>query len=301
MSKITLGEAIAIFLSRYRASSAASYKSQLVSLGNDYLSFKRPLESISPLELIKFMASVEARPEVNSPATYNKYVKTLRTFFNWAVKTQLIETSPATALSKRPTRASVPKSKAMTETALNKLLSFYTKWLEVNDDPRPLALIQFLADTGCRIGGAADLTRDRLQLDQPVSIIEGEQLYQVELFEKGRPDPNLYYFSQSTARVLSDWLTHHDGPHVFSVDGRFSNANTLARRFRKWCIRAGAGSWGPHSLRHRKAHIAAQNLPLSIAARLLNDTETVFLQYYAPKDTNYIRAGAAELLSIREP
>lgn len=294
-----LGDAIELFLSQYKQSSAISYGSQLNDLGKSYLSFERELSQISSLDLIRYMGIVDNRPQVQSPVTYNKYVKTFRTFFNWCVKLELIETSPAAALKKKSTRDSVPKSKAMPPATLSRLITFYEAWEKVHDDPRPLALIRFLADTGCRIGGAAGLTRDRLLLDKPISK-DGQDIYRVLLFEKGREEPNIYYFSSETAKVLRRWVLHHSGENIFSQKGTGIKANNLARQFRRWTVRAKCGSWGPHSLRHAKGHHAAQHLPLSVAAKILNDSEEIFIKYYAPKEEKFVQDGAAILFAEKE-
>jgi len=296
MNNHSLGDCIELFLSQYSTSSAASYKSPLMDLGTRFLSLERDLSTISSIDLIKYMGVVDERPQVKSPATYNKYVKTLRTFFNWCVKLNLIEDSPAKAIKKKSIRESIPKSKAMPEATLFRLITFYEQWEKVNNDPRPLALIRFLADTGCRIGGAAGLSRDRLLLDKPI-IQNNQKIYRVLLFEKGRPEPNIYYFGEDTAKVLRRWLLHHAGENVFSINGKGIKANNLARRFRIWCQRADCGSWGPHSLRHAKGHKAARNLPLSVAAGLLNDSEEIFIKFYAPKEEKFIQEGAALLLA----
>ena len=291
-----LGDAIDLFLSQYKESSAISYGSQLKDLGKSYLSFERKLGTIDSLDLIRYMGIVDSRPQIQSPVTYNKYVKTFRTFFNWCVKLELIDASPAKALKKKSIRESVPKSKAMPPSTLSRLLTFYDNWEKVNDDPRPLALFRFLSDTGCRIGGAAGLTRDRLILDKPISQ-DGQDIYRVLLFEKGREEPNIYYFSTETAKTLRRWVLRHSGENIFSQNGTGIKANNLARQFRRWTVRAGCGSWGPHSLRHAKGHHAARHLPLSIAAKILNDSEEIFIKYYAPKEDRFVQEGAAVLFA----
>lgn len=292
---MTLAEASELFLSQYKKSSRISYGSQLIDLCRFYPDDKTVI-SITAIELVHYMASVDKRPEVQSPVTYNKYVKVMRTFFNWCVKMDLIDKSPAKPLKIKNTRHTVPRSKAMPEAVLYRILDFAEKWEVENADPRPLALFRFLSDTGCRAGGAATLTRDRLKLNEPIRL-QGETIYMVLLFEKGRPEPNTYYFSEETAKVLRRLLLKQSGQFVFGRNGDSILSNSLQHYFRKFCKRAKCGNWGPHSLRHAKGHAAAKEFPLSVAAKLLNDTEQVFVQYYSPKEDRFIQGAAAELFA----
>ena len=297
MSATNLGDAIELFLSQYDSThSRASYNSVLNNLCTKFLSPERDLSTIEPINLVQYMAYTDKRPEIKSPSTYNKYVKSLRTFFNWCIKMGLIETSPASAIKSRAVRSSVPRSKAMPEGVLSRMIEYAIAWEKINNDARPLALIRFLADTGCRIGGAAGLTRDRIFLNDPVSL-EGKRIYKCFLFEKGRQDPNTYYFSEETARAVRRCLLQHQGMVVFSSEGQKIKGNNLASYFRRIGKRADCGSWGPHSLRHAKGHKLSENFPLSVASRLLNNTEKTFIKYYSPKEDKYLQEAAAHLLT----
>ena len=276
--------------------SRITYGSNLSDLCN-YISDDMPIESITSLDLIRYMADVDSRDEIQSPVTYNKYIKVLRTFFNWCVKMDLIEKSPAKVLKVKNARHSVPKVKAMPDGVLYRLIDAAEEREREDNDPRPLALILFLSDTGCRIGGAATLTRDRLKLNDPIVVRNHQRIYTVQLFEKGREEPNIYYFSEETAKVLRRWLINHSGPYVFGNNGQSIEANNLARYFRRFGKGVGCGSWGPHSLRHRKGHQAAKQFPLSIGAKLLNNSEEVFVKYYMPKQNQFVQEAAAQLFS----
>lgn len=291
-----LGDAIELFLSQYTTYSRSSYNSVLNNLMTKFLSPERELSTIEPVNLVQYMAFTDKREEIKSPSTYNKYVKTLRTFFNWCVKMGLIRSSPAGAIKNRAVRGSVPRSKAMPDGVLSRLIEYTIAWEKANHDARPQALVRFLADTGCRIGGAASLTRDRILLNEP-TVIEGNRLYRTFLFEKGRKEPNIYYFSEDTAKVIRRCLLQHQGMIVFSSEGQKIKGNNLASYFRRIGKRAECGSWGPHSLRHRKGHKLSEEFPLSVGSRLLNNTEKTFNKYYQPKDDKYLQEAAAHILS----
>lgn len=295
-----LGDAIDLFLGQYTTGSKASYKSVLKYLSTKFFSPNRPLNTIEPVNLVQFIAHVDARPEIKSPASYNKYVQTTSTFFNWCVKMELLDKSPAKMLRKRSLRGSVPTSKAMPRKKIARLIEYAGDWEKVKYDPRPLALVRFLADTGCRIGGAATMTREQLFLDSP-AILDGSKVYKAELYEKGRPDPNTYYFGIETAIVLRRLLLSHSGDIVFGYKGRSTNGNNLAAYFRKIGKRAGIGSWGPHSLRHAKGHALAEQFPASVGSRVLNNSEKIFVLHYSPKDDEYVQSAASQLFHTNKP
>lgn len=289
-----LEDAIEAFLSQYKKSSRQTYESVLKYLSTQFFSGNRKINTIESVNMIQFMASVDARPEIKSPASYNKYVSTVNIFFNWCVKMDLLMKNPAKMLKKRPERGSIPVSKAMPLKKVYRLINHAGDWEKAHFDPRPLALTLFLFDTGCRIGGAAGLTRDHLFLDR-YDLIDGCKVYQAHLFEKGNADPNIYYFGIDTAVVLRRLLLTHTGKVVFGYKGRSTNGNNLGAYFRKCGKRAKIGNWGPHSMRHAKGHRLAEKYPASAGSRVLNNSEKVFVSYYSPKDDEYIKRIASTL------
>lgn len=293
-----LSEAIELFLAQYKPSSQRTYRQPLTDFMNTFVAPSRQLETITKVDCVGYMNAVWAREEISSPVTYNKYVITLRTFFNWCINMDLIEKSPALAIKKKSTRGTIPKVKAMSRAKIDKLLSWCKMYAQVggHNPLRPLALISFLVDTGCRIGGVAGLTRDNIVLD---SGFKHKQVttYVARLYEKNSPhDANIYYFTESTANIIREYLLSHQGEYVFSSDGSKISAPAYSDYFRDKCIKAGIGSWGPHSLRHAKGYHGADNLPPELAARVLNISQEVYQRSYTQKHPQFVREAAALLL-----
>lgn len=269
---ITLSESVAVFLGEHKKSTRKSYQYVLWDF-ESYTGPARPVADISALDIIRYAQHLDARATIKSPATYNKYVKTLRTFCNWCVRMKFLEETPALAIKQKKTSRRIPKDKSFPDAALARLLDF-TKW-----DARADALVRFLADTGCRIGGAAGLRVSDVDIEQRRAIVT----------EKGKTDPRPVFFGDACARALTVWLLKRDhsrGDYVFSSDGHRMGNDHLAQYFRRLCERAGIGSYGPHSLRHRKGHqMADSRVAPSIAAKALGHEDvSITLNYYYPQD-----------------
>ncbi len=267
-----LQAAIDLWLGECKPSTAKSYKYVMRSFAA-YVGPARPLTEVTPVDCIKYLQTISERESIHSPATFNKYTKTLRTFFNWCVKINLLNESPARATKRKKQSQSIPKDKAMPDNALNQLLD-YCKW-----DTRADAYIRFLADTGCRVGGAANLTIDDVDIERKTARV----------MEKGKVEHRPVFFGDACARAMRRWLLerpHIGGKYVFSIDGHKMTHAALSQYFRRLCKKAKIGSYGPHSLRHRKGHqMADQRIAPSIAAQALgHESVSITLNYYYPKD-----------------
>lgn len=268
---LTLARAIELFLSQQIETTRRSYLYVMRDF-EAYTGPARPLNAITTEHLLEYGAYVRQKPRVKSPATVNKYVKTLRTFFNWLVKLGYIERSPAVGLKrlKAPRR---DHSKAMTDSELSRLLN-YAQW-----EPRYNALVRFLADTGARIGGAAGLTVDLLDLDAQRATV-------TEKGNKTRP----VFFGEACRAALEVWLQERNpdaGPYVFTKHGKPIKSDNLGQLFKRICHKAGLkGHTGPHSLRHRLGHkMADSRVAPSVAAQALgHESVQTTLEYYYPQD-----------------
>lgn len=283
---MSLGEAVELFLGEQIASTRKSYQYVLRDLLG-HLGPANLLTEIEPAQIIRFGQKVRERPAVKSPFTYNKSVKTVRTFFNWCIKIgYLSPPSPANGLKYLTSAKGVRREKAMPDDQLKQLMDF-AKW-----DKRAYALVLFLSDTGCRVSGAARLKWADIDLS----------VRQASTVEKGKP-PHLVYFNQECAIAISMWQIHQRGKaakipeYVFSAKGTFMEPDSLGDYFKRLCERAQLDkNWGPHSLRHRKGWQGSdQRIAAPIIAEILGNTLEVTLANYFPKDETRVRAAVEEL------
>jgi len=282
MSSLTLGKAIDLFLKEHIPTTQKAYGYTLRGM-RDFVGPARPLAKVKPEDLIEYMQSVREREGVKSPATVNKHVKTVRTFFNWCSKAGLLTgTSPAAGLRRQKQKKAVGREKAMPEGVYAEVLAY------ARFTPRYLALVLFLGDTGCRIGGAAGLRWDDVNLEGRVAMV-------TEKGEKTRP----VFFGCEAAAALARWREQHRGGdgYVFQVDGQQMTSNSLGQLFERICQRAGVGTWGPHSLRHRKGHqLADSHVAPSLAAKALGHSSPVTtMEYYYPEDWERVQAEMEKL------
>lgn len=272
-----LQRAVTLFLGEQIPSTRRSYHYVLKAMLN-YIGHTRDLESIKSDDLIEHMQKIRARPEIKSPATVNKHVKTIRTFFNWCVKSNLMKPpSPGDALKRQRQSKFVERDKAMSDYLYEQLLE-YARWT-----PRYLALILFLGDTGCRIGGAAGLQWSDIDFEHRIATVT----------EKGEKSRKVF-FGLECSKALLRWrqqVTFKRGDYVFQKDGSRMKNDSLGQLFEKCCQRAQIGQWGPHSLRHRKGHqFADAKVAPTIAAQALGHASpTTTLESYYPHDWDRVQ------------
>lgn len=162
---LTLKNAILLFLGEHIPTTRKTYNYNLQDL-IAYIGEARPLNEVSAEDLIRFSQYFRNKPGVKSPRTYNKCVKTVRTFFNWCIKTGLIEPpSPAKAVKTLRHTVTIARDKAMPDSVYAQLVDF------ASGDARAYALVLFLGDGGGRIGGAAGLKWEDIDFNQKLSLI----------------------------------------------------------------------------------------------------------------------------------
>jgi integrase/recombinase XerD len=202
---------------------------------------------------------------------------------------QLLQPPPPSA-GLKPLRRSpaVERQKAMPDNVYEKLLD-YAKWR-----PREHALVLFLGDSGCRIGGAAGLRW---------SDIDFENM-RAQVTEKGAKT-RYVFFGEECARALEGWRKIHLQPidgYVFQKHGHRMKNDSLGDFFERVCARAKVGTWGPHSLRHRKGfQFSDQRISVSVAATALgHESKSTTYNHYYPDDLDRAQAAIMEL-SHKQP
>lgn len=175
-----------------------------------------------------------------SPATRQGYVRATKTFFRWLVTEGCLEKNPSDKVKLPRVPNGLPKGVEPQD--LKALLD-----ATGGDEPaqkRDRALLLFLADTGCRVGGAVGIKRGDLDLDERVAVV-------VEKGSKSR----MVVFTQMTGAAIREWLdvcpvdTAWLFPNLKNGDQlKSSGVNHVLQRLRD---RAGIeGKCNPHAFRH---------------------------------------------------
>lgn len=214
-----------------------------------------------------------SKPAANSglsTPTINGHIRCLRRFFKWLVEEDIISNSPASKIKVKRGSGQPPKAISPPN---------FTRLLKATDQPRDRALLLFLADTGCRIGGAASLTTDRLDLDARRAFVN----------EKGNKW-RYVFFGHITSGALGEWLGERplirhqrvfcarNAPYApLSESGIYQAIQRLAEKANI------NGRWNPHSFRHAAARgWLEQGLDLSTVSQLLGHANVgVTADFYA--------------------
>lgn len=277
-AKLTLERAIDLFLKEHISTTARTYNYTLRGM-KDYIGPSRPLAKVEPSDVIEYVQSIKERETVKSSATINKHIKTIRTFFNWCLKSGLLTgINPALGLRRQRQQTAISREKAMPEAVYEEVLA-YARWT-----PRYHALVLFLGDTGCRIGGAAGLRWSDVDFETRTAVV-------TEKMEKTRP----VFFGGEAAAALRRWKQQHTGTrgdYVFQRDGQQMTNGSLGQLFERICRRAVGKGWGPHSLRHRKGHqLADSRVAPSLASKALGHSNVMTtLAFYYPEDWERVQA-----------
>jgi site-specific recombinase XerD len=126
-----------------------------------------------------------------SPASVAGYVRAAKRLFNFLHQEELIPTNPARRIKGAKPKRGEPKG--ISREDLRRLLR-----ATAGDEPNQIrnhALITFLADTGCRVGGLVGLRIADLDLDAKTALV----------VEKGEK-PRRIFFSELTRAALQRWL-----------------------------------------------------------------------------------------------
>lgn len=123
-------------------------------------------------------------------------------------------------------------------------------------DIRDYALVCFLADTGCRVGGAAGLRLSDLKLDQGRALVR-------EKGRGGKRKARHVYLKERTVNVLQSWLSvrpREKGDAVFvGAQGPLTESG-IYQVLKRLASKAGVdGHHNPHSFRHGWARGALRN------------------------------------------
>lgn len=265
-----LERAIRLFLSEYIPTTQVSYRQPLQQMAG-WIGAQKDVAQVRVSDLQEYMAHCK-ETKGWKPATVGKHIKTLKVFFNWAVKSQYIEKSPAAVLKNVKLAKRKDRAKAMTDHELATLLEMKA------DAPRDYALLLWLADTGARAGGTAGLRWRDVNLDTMTAIIT----------EKGNKERRVP-FGERCAKALLYWYRHRPesaGEYVFSRSARKMDPHTISQMLRRACKDAGLRTLSSHSLRHRKCHqLSDAGVSPTIAAVLTgHENPQVLIDSYYPHD-----------------
>lgn len=278
-----LDRAIELYLSVHQGMiSTKTMRIYMQSLGvlKDYLG-DRDAESISIDDLRAYRTALFDRNErytsnTSRPRekgglsvwTIHGHIRVARQFFRWLSDEGKIGMNPAARLE-LPSLGDEPP-KGISESDLRKMFEC------ASASARDFAILMFLADTGCRIGGAAGLELSDLDFEKRRAIVR-------EKGRNARAKVRAVFFKQTTADALNVWLTERSQlpksratNRVFVGRKGALTADGIYEIVVRIGERAGVtGRFNPHSFRHGFARaLLERGLDLGRVSKMLGHSDT---------------------------
>ncbi len=206
------------------------------------------------------------------PITVNGYLNIWKAFFAWCQKRQYVKRSPAADLVRIKVAKIPADEKAVPQNDLLKLLEY----LRVTS-ARNFAMVMFLADTGCRVGGLLSMRWSRIGDGTAHLVEKGSELVQVK-------------FGEHTAAALLAWRERQ----AIQTDVVWTGKGTGAKGISRQGVEALFRSWSehlhlsrrctPHDIRHGVGHAWAKaGMPhLATQAKLNHKSVRTTLENYYP-------------------
>jgi integrase/recombinase XerC len=250
---------------------------------SEFLGPERALEDISIDDLRRWLDKISTAPKKSrrkvsdlkpkklSVRTIHRDVRQIKTFFKWCVEEGHLDVSPALRL-KPPKLPRGEPPKAVSDVDRDRMID-----LAREESIRDLAIVLFLAETGCRVGGLVDLRFGDLDLDELEAIVR----------EKGKKARKVH-FGEATAQALRAWLVTRPREkwEDFVFVGRRGPLTTsgVYRVLERLAKASGVeGRYNPHSFRHALARRLLKNrADLGTVAEILGHYDpTVTHEFYA--------------------
>lgn len=196
------------------------------------------------------------------PATINRYLISLKRYFEWATSTARLKRDPARSM--KPVDQIPQAPRHLSDKEEGDLVAA----VEQEGKPRDRALIVLMLHTGLRVGEICALTWEDVTLQERSGLLKvwgkGQKYREVPLNVTAR-------------RVLAEyqnWLVQQDKDlkgYVFISQrtGQCLTPRGLRFMLDKYARRAGVEDLGPHDLRHRFGYRMAEKVPLHRLAQIM--------------------------------
>lgn len=238
------------------------------------------IDAITPSWIRQYLVGLQDRPAryINAPqkpqqpgglskASVAAHDRALHAFWGWCSREYGIP-DPMTNIRRRKAPPPAPKAIRPAD---------FVRLFNAADCERDRAILVFLADTGCRLGGLLTLTLENLYLDEHRALVR----------EKGENTRSVV-FTTFTAQLIRQWLSVRQSPTEYV----FCSLNTgdqltdsgVAQLLIRLKRRAGvSGRCNPHSFRHNFAREYLRNGGdlATLAALMGHKTISTTAAYYA--------------------
>ena len=255
-----------------------SYKRDLSSFFSFLKEKKDSWEEIQDHQVREFIAS-ERRRGLN-PRSLQRMLSSIRSFFNYLLDEEIIDTNPATDISSPKSAQLLPK--ALDTDLVKRLLDFKPQGdLEIRDK----AMFELLYSSGLRLSELCSLDLDGISIKERSCRVVG----------KGNKTRDLP-IGEKAIQGLRDWLLVRKKISVDSNKALFLNKNgkrlstrSVQLRLERLSKKRGLPMVNPHMLRHSFAsHILESSGDLRAVQEMLGHSDIGTTQIYTKLDFQHL-------------
>lgn len=232
------------------------------------------LGHVKPEGIDKWVADMRKREL--SPVTIRNRVGDTRSFFRFCVERRYMEHSPVAHL--RIKKVKILTAKNVSSGDLQKMVNLARE----TNRKRDLAILLFIAETGCRAGETARLESGNLDLANYQALV------------KGKVGERYVCFGLAAKTALLEWLQVHPCPGEYVFVNRFGEPirpDTIYQAFKRLACEAGIkGRFNPHGIRHLVGQVWAEQTNLEITREKLGHSDIATTVIYAPAKLKHIKA-----------
>lgn len=208
-----------------------------------------------------------------SRQTVKGLIKAAKRLFKFLHAEGIIKTNPATTL--RNVKPAPQEPKALSQEDLQKLIA------TSKDNPRNHAIVLFLADTGCRVGGLVGLKVQDVDMERRRALVT----------EKGRV--RLIMWGEPTNEALRAWISERGGaagPLWLSERGGGLTVYGIYRMLKRLGEQAGVARCNPHAFRHGLAvGLLNEGANLALVSEIMGHQQmTTTRDFYARWDVEAV-------------
>lgn len=237
-----------------------------------------PIHDLSTSHIRGFLAHEMVRKNEHtgkelSSQSVNKAYSVVRSFCNWMVEEELIQSAPTDKIKSPKIDDDLPE--ALEKDELIRIFDYLNRYSSFRDK----LIFEFFIDTGCRIGEVANLTLDDINIDDGWA----------KVFGKGRKE-RIVFMGDKLCSDLNRYITLHrrapedeKGLFVSSVSPfnkltQYGMTTMIKRVHKAVGVK---GKCGPHKLRHTMATQYMRNGgEVAHLRRILGHTNIIVTQRY---------------------
>ena len=226
------------------------------------------IEQITTPTLTRYRSYLQSQLKL-APASINRYLVTLKSYFAWAVRNKKITTNPATVVKLIPLVKSSPR--LLSDASESAIVSAVTH----HGSTRDRTIIILMLHTGLRAAEVCHLQVEHIHLRKRSGYLEvyGKR-------NKYREVP----LNVTARKILSEYLPTVKGNWLFASRKTKEAITTRALGYlvNKYALIAGIEKISPHDLRHRFGYRMAETVPLHRLAQIMGhdslDTTMVYVR-----------------------